>query len=71
MPRSSLLPVLAESRIRFAKKHAAPLTGLLERAGIGLGALTHALVGRSEARSGHAMALAVALGVRTAKPPGA
>jgi N-acetylglucosaminyl-diphospho-decaprenol L-rhamnosyltransferase len=71
MPRADLLPVLAESRLRFAKKHATAMTHLLERGGIALGALTHMLVGRSESRSGHAKALAVALGVRPARSPDA
>jgi N-acetylglucosaminyl-diphospho-decaprenol L-rhamnosyltransferase len=58
-PRSSLLPVLAASRIRYALKHHGRLRALLERIGIGLGAVTHLVAGRggAAARTGHARAL--------------
>ena len=58
-PRPSLLPVLAESRLRYAAKHGSRTTAALERAGVGLGALTHALVSRGgrAARDGHLRAL--------------
>ncbi len=42
-PRASLLPVLAESRIRYARKHRGRSAATLERLGVALGALTHAL----------------------------
>jgi N-acetylglucosaminyl-diphospho-decaprenol L-rhamnosyltransferase len=45
-PRAALLPVLAASRIRYARKHRAAVVALLERAGVVLGGLTHALVTR-------------------------
>jgi N-acetylglucosaminyl-diphospho-decaprenol L-rhamnosyltransferase len=45
-PRDQLLPRLAASRIRYAQKHRNPAAALLERGGIALGALSHALVGR-------------------------
>jgi N-acetylglucosaminyl-diphospho-decaprenol L-rhamnosyltransferase len=60
LPRSSLLPVLAASRVRYARKHQPRHVALLERLGIALGALTHAAVTRRgrAARKGHLRALA-------------
>ena len=60
LPRSSLLPVLAASRVRYARKHQRGAVALLERGGIALGALTHAAVTRHgrAARRGHLRALA-------------
>jgi N-acetylglucosaminyl-diphospho-decaprenol L-rhamnosyltransferase len=43
-PRSELLPLLADSRIRYARKHRGRVAATIERLGIGLGALTHALL---------------------------
>jgi N-acetylglucosaminyl-diphospho-decaprenol L-rhamnosyltransferase len=43
-PRAGLLPVLAMSRIRYVRKHHGRARAFLERVGIGLGALTHALL---------------------------
>jgi N-acetylglucosaminyl-diphospho-decaprenol L-rhamnosyltransferase len=61
-PRAGLLPLLAESRIRYADKHSRGIPRLLQRAGIALSALTHAMAARtSSARAGHARALATAL----------
>lgn len=62
-PRASLLPALAASRIRFGRKHMTRAGAGLERAGIALGALTHALASRrgAEMRAGYARALAGAL----------
>lgn len=62
-PRSALLPILAASRIRYANKHDRPLVALLGRAGVALGAATHAIVssGGWAARQGHLRSLAVAL----------
>jgi N-acetylglucosaminyl-diphospho-decaprenol L-rhamnosyltransferase len=62
-PRSSLLPILAASRIRYANKHDRPLVALLGRAGVALGSATHAIVSKGgwAGRSGHLRALAVAL----------
>jgi N-acetylglucosaminyl-diphospho-decaprenol L-rhamnosyltransferase len=64
-PRSTLLPTLAASRVRYANKHSRLPAYLLERGGIMLSAATHMVVGRGgrARRSGHARALAVAAGV--------
>jgi GT2 family glycosyltransferase len=60
-PRSSLLPVLAQSRVRYASKHFRPLRALGYRAGVACLAITHAVFARSTAaRLGHARSLAVA-----------
>lgn len=45
-PRASLLPLLAASRIRYAQLHQPRPVAVLERLGIALGALTHAVVAR-------------------------
>ncbi|MGH2798630.1 MAG: glycosyltransferase family 2 protein [Thermoleophilaceae bacterium] len=60
-PRASLLPVLAASRIRYARKHQGTTTALLERFGVGLGAATRLLVSRggAAARAGHGRAVLV------------
>ncbi len=62
-PRTSLLPVLAASRLRYAAKHRSRPAALLERLGIALEALTHVLVTRGgiAARRGHARALRLAV----------
>ena len=62
-PRTSLLPVLAASRVRYARKHQSAPVALLERLGVALGALTHAVVARGglAARRGHLRALAQAV----------
>jgi N-acetylglucosaminyl-diphospho-decaprenol L-rhamnosyltransferase len=62
-PRTSLLPVLAASRLRYAVKHRGKVAAMLERLGIALGALTHLLVSRGgrAARAGHARALRLAI----------
>jgi N-acetylglucosaminyl-diphospho-decaprenol L-rhamnosyltransferase len=61
-PRASLTGVLAESRLRYARKHSGRLAAALERGGIALTALTHILVSRGggAARAGHAAALRAA-----------
>lgn len=58
-PRSSLLPELAASRVRYARKHEGAVAAALERLGIALGAVTHIVVSRggAAARAGHARAL--------------
>ena len=58
-PRPSLIPVLVTSRVRYASKHCGRVTAFLERVGIGLGALTHAVVssGGRETRAGHLRSL--------------
>jgi len=62
-PRASLLPVLATSRIRYARKHRSAIYAVLERIGVALGALTHMAVSRGgrAARAGHARSLRVAV----------
>jgi GT2 family glycosyltransferase len=62
-PAGWMLPLLAASRVRFARKHRGPLTATLERAGIALGAATHIVVSRGGAvrRRGHVAALRVAI----------
>jgi N-acetylglucosaminyl-diphospho-decaprenol L-rhamnosyltransferase len=71
-PRSSLLPVLAASRMRYARKHRSRIAASVEIAGIALGALTHALVsiqGRTT-RAGHCRALRMILsGTAPVTPP--
>ena len=61
-PRALLLPVLAESRIRYATKHRGRGAQVLERLGIAVGALTHLVAGQGgvERRLGHARSLRVA-----------
>jgi hypothetical protein len=58
-PRSSLLPVLAASRLRYARKHGSRLAALLQRLGMAIEALTHVPAGlrRPGYARGHAMAL--------------
>jgi hypothetical protein len=65
-PRSTLLPVLAASRVRYARKHSGRSAAFLERVGVGLVALTHMLVTRGgrPARAGHASSLLSSLGLR-------
>ena len=62
-PRAALLPVLAASRIRYARKHRSLHVAMLERLGVVLGGLTHALVtkGGRAARRGNLRAVARAL----------
>jgi hypothetical protein len=66
-PRAGLLPVLARSRVAYARKHWGRARAALETAGVALNALTHAAVasGGREKRVGHLNALAAALG----RPP--
>ena len=61
-PRTKLLPVLARSRIHYAKKHFEPSRALAYRLGVGLVALTHVLVSQSlRSRIGYARSLAPVL----------
>lgn len=66
-PRARLLPMLASSRWRYARKNENVIVSTLQRGGLLLGALTHALVGQGgrSVRRGHARALRTLLG----KPP--
>jgi N-acetylglucosaminyl-diphospho-decaprenol L-rhamnosyltransferase len=58
-PRSGLLPVLAASRLRYARKHDRPVVAELQRIGIALNALTHGLLSQrgAEMRAGYRQAL--------------
>lgn len=58
-PRAALLPVLAASRVRYARLHRSRAYALLERLGVALGALSHAVVSRGgkATRTGHMRAL--------------
>jgi GT2 family glycosyltransferase len=68
-PRPGFFPMLAESRLRYAKKHRRATTRVLERLGIGLAALTHTLLSTSiESRAGHARSLKAVVGGRAARP---
>jgi hypothetical protein len=58
-PRASLLPVLAASRIRYARKHRGRLGVALERLGIALESATHVLVSRGGTRLAHLRSLGV------------
>jgi N-acetylglucosaminyl-diphospho-decaprenol L-rhamnosyltransferase len=61
-PRAGLLPLLAESRIRYAEKHATRAGALLQRAGVAISSLSHLLVARRQStRAGHARALTTTL----------
>jgi N-acetylglucosaminyl-diphospho-decaprenol L-rhamnosyltransferase len=62
-PRSSLTPVLAASRLRYAAKHFGPLRRMAERLGILAGCATHVLIskGGRPVRVGYARAFVVAL----------
>jgi GT2 family glycosyltransferase len=65
-PRPALLPVLVESRLRYAEKHTSSVEALAERAGLVLEELARVGLTRGESRRGHARALRVALGGRRA-----
>jgi GT2 family glycosyltransferase len=62
-PRTATLPVLAASRVRYARLHQARHVAFAERLGIALEALTRVVAGRGggPARAGHARSLRVAL----------
>jgi N-acetylglucosaminyl-diphospho-decaprenol L-rhamnosyltransferase len=70
-PRGKLLPVLAASRIRYARKHRGVAGEIAERAGIALGAATHGLAGRGgwAVRAGHCRAIACAIAPKAAGQP--
>ncbi len=74
-PRAGLFTVLAESRMLYARRHEGRVHRALERAGIGVGELTHTVVsaGGREGRAGHLRALGrVLAGPRDpGRPPGA
>lgn len=73
MPRTSLLPVLASSRVRYARRHRGAAAAAAERFGIALTALTHVAVTRGgrAARAGHARAFRASAFGRVGTRPGA
>jgi len=72
--RARLLPTLAASRIRYARKHHGPLVALLERVGVALGALTHGVLTTQGAnmRVGYMRAFLTSIfhGSSAPRPPG-
>ena len=62
-PRARLLPMLAASRLRYAKRHHGVIGAILERVGIGIGEGLRTMIGRGESghRRGHLRALGVTL----------
>ncbi len=62
-PRAELLPVLAQSRIRYAQKHQTRVGAATMRLAVALGAATHVVICRGgiAQRRGHALALRAAL----------
>lgn len=62
-PRTTLLGVLAESRIHFARKHSGRVSASVQRLGVAVGALTHLMVGlrRPGHAAGHRRALTATL----------
>jgi GT2 family glycosyltransferase len=65
-PAGSTLPLLAASRIEYARKHSSRWQAALERVGVALEALTHSIVSRGgiRQRRGHLRSLRVALSHR-------
>jgi GT2 family glycosyltransferase len=65
-PRASLLPLLAASRLLYARKHSGRAAMLLERAGLGLEAALRIVAGRGgrDARAGQLRTLLLVVGVR-------
>jgi N-acetylglucosaminyl-diphospho-decaprenol L-rhamnosyltransferase len=63
-PRTSLFPVLAQSRVRYARKHFGRVSAAVQRAGVALQELTHILanLARPAHALGHATALRAVLG---------
>jgi N-acetylglucosaminyl-diphospho-decaprenol L-rhamnosyltransferase len=70
-PRNELLAVLAESRVRYVRKHSSPAVAWLETVGIAVGEATHALVRarRAPYARGHLTALLAVLRMRRSHPP--
>ena len=71
-PRAQLLPMLAASRLRFARRHRRTVPAFLERLGIGIGEALRAIVGTGDLsyRRGHVAALAVIVRGDDAYHPG-
>jgi N-acetylglucosaminyl-diphospho-decaprenol L-rhamnosyltransferase len=63
-PRAGLLPILARSRVAYARKHFGRLAAPLEVLGVALNGLTHAVVARGgrQRRAGHLSAVRAAFG---------
>ena len=63
-PRTALFAVLARSRMRFARRHAGPVSAVFQRLGLATGALTHLLANatRPAHRRGHIAALLAIVG---------
>jgi GT2 family glycosyltransferase len=61
--RARLLPVLAASRLHYAKRHHGAIGAIVERVGMGIGEGLRTLIGRGESgsRRGHLTALGVIL----------
>ncbi|MFL5920407.1 MAG: glycosyltransferase family 2 protein [Gaiellaceae bacterium] len=71
-PRTSLVPVLAASRVRYLEKHARRPAATAHRLGLALDALTRVVLARGgiESRAAHARALAAIAGSsRYGSPP--
>jgi N-acetylglucosaminyl-diphospho-decaprenol L-rhamnosyltransferase len=70
-PRSGLWPILAESRVRYARKHARGIGRALQSAGIAVHAFTHAVANarRPAHARGHMAALKAVLWRRAARRP--
>ena len=62
-PRASLLPVLAQSRLRYAHKHRSRAGRAAIRLGLGLEAITHAIVGRRGTRRWRLASLGAVVGL--------
>ena len=60
-PRAALIPMLAASRLRYARRYRGRVGSLLERAGIGIGEAARTIVGQSGCRLGHLRALGVVI----------
>jgi N-acetylglucosaminyl-diphospho-decaprenol L-rhamnosyltransferase len=71
-PRPQLLPLLAESRMLYSRKHLGRTSAALDRAGIGLGAVTHAIASvREGIARAHLRSLArILAGAREPAVPG-
>jgi GT2 family glycosyltransferase len=63
LPQARLLPMLAASRLQYAKRHHGAIGAIVERVGIGVGEALRTIVGRGEPghRRGHLRALGVIL----------
>jgi GT2 family glycosyltransferase len=60
-PRAALIPMLAASRMRYARRYRGRVGSFLEWIGIGIGEATRSIVGQSGCRLGHLRALGVVI----------